>query len=120
MYTVKEVSNMLNLTEHAVRFYTNQGLVVSVQRDKNNIRLFDERALNSLNMVKCLKKSGMSIKNIKHYVDLCAEGEGTIPERLDIIRAQKEIAQKQLEEAKKQFEYLETKEQKYRELMSEK
>lgn len=118
MYTVKEASEMLNLTEHAIRFYTDQGLVASVQRDKNNIRRFDEQAINSLNMVKCLKKSGMSIKNIKHYVDLCAEGDCTLQARYEIIKAQKKLAKAQLEEAIRQFEYLENKEQKYEELIA--
>lgn len=118
MYTVKEVSAKLGLTQHAVRFYTDQGLLPSVTRDKNNNRLFDERAVNGLNMIKCLKRSGMSIKNIKRYVDLCAQGDETIPERYEIIRAQKEFAKKQLEEAGDQYQYLEAKEQLYRGLMA--
>jgi len=34
MYTVKEVAKLLDLTEHTVRYYTDKGLVPSVQRDK--------------------------------------------------------------------------------------
>lgn len=117
MYTVKEVSQKLELSQHAVRFYTDNGLLPSVQRDKNNIRLFDQRAVNGLNMIKCLKHSGMSIKDIKRYVDLCALGDSTIPKRYEIIHAQKQVAAAQLEEAKKRLEYLEVKEEKYRGLM---
>lgn len=34
MYTVKDVAKLLDLTEHTVRFYTDKGLVPSLQRDK--------------------------------------------------------------------------------------
>lgn len=33
MYTVKEVSKQLGLTQHTIRYYTDKGLVPNVQRD---------------------------------------------------------------------------------------
>ncbi|SHK05268.1 MerR family transcriptional regulator [Propionispora hippei] len=65
MYTVKEVAEKLCLTEHTVRFYTDKGLVPSLQRDKNNNRFFDEDSIDWLICVKCLKECGMSIDSIK-------------------------------------------------------
>ena len=41
MYTVKEVSRLLGLSEHTTRFYSDKGLVPSLRRDKNNNRIFD-------------------------------------------------------------------------------
>lgn len=109
MYTVKEVSKLLDLTEHTVRFYTDKGLVPSVQRDKNNNRLFDQESINWLIGVKYLKQVGMSVEDIKSYVDLCLEGNSTIQERFEIIMKQREIAQAQLEEAKRTVKYMEEK-----------
>ncbi|MCI2256203.1 MerR family transcriptional regulator [Domibacillus sp. PGB-M46] len=109
MYTVKEVSKLLDLTEHTVRFYTDKGLVPSVKRDKNNNRLFDEESINWLIGVKYLKQCGMSVEDIKSYVDLCLEGRSTIEERYEIIKKQKAIALEQLEEAKLRAKYMEEK-----------
>ncbi len=78
MHTVKEAALMTGLTEHAVRFYTDKGLVPSLQRNENNIRLFDAESINWLYGVKCLKQSGMPIEIIKMYVDLCLEGDSLI------------------------------------------
>jgi DNA-binding transcriptional MerR regulator len=117
MHTVKEVSKLLDLTEHTVRFYTDKGLVPNLQRDKNNIRLFDEESLNWLTGVKYLKQCGMSVEDIKTYVDLCLEGGSTIQERYEIILKQKEIAQKQLEEAKRTVKYMEEKANHYEEVI---
>lgn len=118
MYTVKEVSRLLGLTDHAVRFYTDKGLVPTLQRDKNNNRLFDDESINWLTGVKHLKKSGMSVEDIKRYVDLCLEGRSTMHERYEIIMKQQEIALAQLEEAKQRAEYMKNKANHYLDIIN--
>jgi len=109
MYTVKEAALITGLTEHAVRFYTDKGLVPSVQRNEHNIRLFDEESINWLHGVKCLKQSGMPIEAIKTYVDLCLEGDTTIPQRYKLIMEHKDAALAKLEEARRHVAHLEEK-----------
>ncbi|WP_281886143.1 MerR family transcriptional regulator [Paenibacillus sp. YYML68] len=119
MHTVKEAAQLTGLTEHAVRFYTDKGLVPSVQRNDNNIRLFDAEAINWLYGVKCLKQSGMPIEVIKTYVDLCLEGDSTIPQRCQIMKEQHEAALVQLEEAKQRVAHLEEKTALYEAIMEQ-
>jgi Predicted transcriptional regulators len=119
MYTVKEVAQKINLTEHTIRFYTDKGLVPNIQRDKYNNRLFDEESLNWLIRVKYLKDCGMSIKDIKHFVDLYLEGDSSIPLRYEIILKYKEIAREQLEEATRRVEFMEGKAKRYREVINQ-
>lgn len=109
MQTVKEAAQITGLTEHAVRFYTDKGLVPSVQRNENNIRMFDEESINWLHGVKCLKQSGMPIEVIKMYVDLCLEGDSTIEQRYTLMMEHKEAALAKLEEAKQHIDHLEQK-----------
>ena len=118
MYTVKEVAQKINLTEHTIRFYTDKGLVPNIQRDKYNNRLFDEESLNWLIRVKYLKDCGMSIKVIKHYVDLYLEGDSSILLRYEIILKYKEIAREQLEEATRRVEFMEEKAKRYHEIIN--
>lgn len=113
MHTVKEVARLLDLTEHTVRFYTDKGLVPSLRRDKNNNRLFDDESIDWLRGVKYLKQCGMSVEDIKTYVDLCLEGDSTIQERYNLILLQKEVALAQLEEAKQRVTYMEEKSKHY-------
>ena len=109
MYTVKEAALITGLTEHAIRFYTDKGLVPSLRRDENNIRLFDEESINWLHGVRCLKQSGMPIESIKMYVDLCLEGDSTVPERCALMKEHRKTALVQLEEAKRHVAHLEEK-----------
>ncbi|MBE5101610.1 MerR family transcriptional regulator [Priestia aryabhattai] len=118
MYTVKGVANLLGMTEHTVRFYTDKGLVPNLKRDKNNNRLFDDDSIKWLIGTKNLRKCGMSMEEIKHYVDLCLEGDSTIPERYEIILRQKEAALTELEEAKERAKLMEKKAQHYFDILN--
>lgn len=118
MYTVKDISGILGLTEHTVRYYTDIGLVPNMKRDKNNIRVFDEEAVNWLTGVKYLKQCGMSIEDIKGYVNLCLAGEDTIQERYEIILRYEAIAKAQLEEAKERLNYMSKKASHYLDIVN--
>lgn len=109
MYSVNDVSKMLNLSKHTIRYYTDQGLIPNLQRDEHNNRLFDDTAINWLIGVRYLKKCGMSLKDIRSYNQLCLQGDETINQRYEIISQQKEIAAAQLEEAKERYQFLENK-----------
>jgi DNA-binding transcriptional MerR regulator len=118
MYNVKEVAKMLELTEHTVRYYTDKGLVPNVKRDKNNNRLFDDKSIDWLTGVKNLKRCGMSVEDIKNFVDLCLGGDSTIQKRYEIILKQKAAAQAQLKEAKQRVKYMEYKANHYLDIIN--
>ncbi|MNI94589.1 hypothetical protein D3C73_1527130 [compost metagenome] len=65
-----------------------------------------------------MKQCGMSVEDIKTYVDLCLEGDSTIQRRYEIILKQQAIATAQLEEAKKRAEYMENKASLYLDIMN--
>lgn len=119
MHTVKEAALITGLTIHTVRFYTDKGLVPSVQRNKDNIRLFDEESINWLYGAKCLKNTGMPIKVIKMYVDLCLEGDSTVPQRCALMMEYREASLVQLEEAKRLVAHLEQKAAQYQDILEQ-
>jgi DNA-binding transcriptional MerR regulator len=118
MYTVKEIAKLLNMTEHTIRYYTDMGLVPSLQRDKNGNRLFDEHSKNWLIGIKNLRGSGMSMKAVKDYVNLCLQGESTLEIRYEIILEQKKQLKKQLKEMNERYQYIEYKVKWYEDIMN--
>lgn len=113
MYTVKEVSEKMDISEHTLRFWAKSGFFPFVQRDKNNIRQFSENDLSWVKIVKCLRAVGTNNKSIKRYIDLCIIGDSTIPERYEIIRETKERTLQQINELNQQLSLLEFKEKYY-------
>lgn len=117
MYTIKEVSDIMQVSEHTLRFWAKSGFFPFITRDKNNNRIFSEDDLGWVKMVKCLRSVGTDNKSIKKYIDLCIIGDSTIKERYEIIRSTKEKALKQMKELQTQLEHLNYKERFYEDLI---
>lgn len=117
MYTIKEVAEKMDVSEHTLRFWAKSGFFPFVKRNENNIRMFSEDDLNWVKIVKCLRSVGTENKAIKKYIDLCIVGDSTISERYKIIQATKQKALQQMEELKKQLDLLDFKEKFYQNLI---
>lgn len=117
MYTIKEVSEKTDVSEHTLRFWAKSGFFPFIKRDENNIRQFSESDLDWVRIVKCLRAVGIENRSVKRYIDLCIVGDSTIPERYEIIQNTKKKAQQQMEDLKKQLELLEYKEKFYQNLI---
>lgn len=91
MYTMMQVCRELNMTYQTLKFYCNEGLVPNVKRDDNNRRIFDERDVKWIRDLSCLKRCGMSIQEMKAYLELCMEGQTSIPQRKEML-ARKRVA----------------------------
>ena len=117
MYTIKEVADKMEISEHTLRFWAKSGFFPFIKRNKNNIRLFSEDDLNWVKIVKCLRSIGTETKLVKRYIDLCIIGDSTIPERYEIIKTTKEKALQQMEELKVQLDLLNYKEAHYKNLI---
>ena len=117
MYTIKEVAEKMDVSEHTLRFWAKSGFFPLIKRDANNIRQFSESDLEWVRIVKCLRSVGTENKAIKRYIDLCIVGDSTIQERYEIIQATKNKAQQQMEDLKKQLALLDYKEKYYQNLI---
>ena len=117
MYTIKEVAEKMDISEHTLRFWAKSGFFPFVKRNQNNIRQFSDNDLEWVKIVKCLRSVGTENKAIKRYIDLCIVGDSTIEERYKIILGTKEKALMQMDELKKQLAILEYKENFYKNLI---
>lgn len=109
MCTMKEACEQVGITYETLRFYCNEGLVPNVKRDKNNYRNFDERNINWLKSLQCLKKCGMGVQDMKRYMELCLEGVSSIPERKELLAARKKLLLKQIDEIHESIDYIDHK-----------
>ena len=95
-YSIKEISELTGLPASTLRYYDKQGLLPSLERNSNNVRVFDDEDYRTLKLIECLKKSGLSIKDIKNFIDVTALGDEALGERLNIFKKRREILKKEL------------------------
>lgn len=118
MYTMMQVCRETNMTYQTLKFYCNEGLVPNVKRDSNNRRIFDERDIKWIKDLVCLKKCGMSIQEMKVYLDLCLQGESTIPERKVLLTQKQEALRRSIQELEDSVAYIDWKQNFYDEVLS--
>lgn len=109
MYTVKEVAELLGVSVHTVRYYDDKGLIPGTKRNAANQRLFDDMEVEWLFVSLTLKNTGLSLKDVKHYIELYQQGDSTLPERYEIMKKQKEKTLQEMEELKLRLAVLDRK-----------
>lgn len=118
IYSMKQTCKKTNLTYDTLKFYCNEGLVPNVKRDKNNYRIFDDRDIAWINGLNCLKNCGMGIAEMKNYMNLCLQGESTIPERKKILNLKLAQLHNKLNEINESINYINHKQQYYDDVLS--
>lgn len=96
---------MFNIPVSTLRYYDKEGLFPSIKRE-SNIRKFDNSELETLRIIDCLKKSGMEIKDIRRYMELCSKGNSTYPERKALFDKQRESVENEIKRLEKTLDML--------------
>ena len=89
-YTIKQVSEKTGLTIYTLRYYDKEGLLPLIKRSKSGIRKFTDNDIEWLGLICCLKYSGMSIVQIKEFMQSCLKGNETVETRKEILIKHKE------------------------------
>lgn len=61
MYTIKEVADKMEVSEHTLRFWAKSGFFPFVTRNQNNIRMFSD---DDLNWVELLNVCARSVRKV--------------------------------------------------------
>lgn len=118
MYTMMQVCRETGMTYQALKYYCNEGLVPNVKRDANNRRIFDERDVKWIKDLVCLKKCGMSIQEMKAYLDLCLQGVSTIPQRKEMLTEKQQRLRASIQELEDSVAYIDWKQNFYNDVLS--
>lgn len=109
LYSMKAVCEKTGMTYETLKFYCNQGLVPNVKRDAGNRRVFDERDIAWVESLGCLKRCGLSIQEMRHYVQLCLQGEASIPERKSILTQKRQTLLEHIAKLQSAVDYVDQK-----------
>jgi DNA-binding transcriptional MerR regulator len=96
-YTINQIAAKLGLSTSTLRYYDKEGLLPTLKRTETGIRIFGETDLQWLELICCLKNSGMSIAEIKHFMNLCLQKEDTFEERKEVLEKHKKLILEQME-----------------------
>ncbi|MGN0564522.1 MAG: MerR family transcriptional regulator [Candidatus Heritagella sp.] len=118
MYTMLQVCEEAHMTYQTLKYYCNEGLVPHVKRDRNNRRVFDERDVQWIKSLVCLKKCGMSIQEMKEYLALCLQGKSTIPQRKKMLENKQQALRASIRELEESVAFIDWKQNFYDEVLA--
>jgi Predicted transcriptional regulators len=122
-YTVKAAAEKVHLTPNALRYYEKEGLLPHIKRSDSGIRHYSDEDLEWLGLICCLKNTGMSIKQIRSFVDLSLQGPETLKDRCEMLGIHKKGVEERIMEMNRHLKKVTSKidffTKKYEEYLSE-
>ena len=105
-YTIKQAAELTNLTPVTLRYYDKQGLLPFMERRESGYRMFSDGDIAMLRVIECLKKSGMSIKDIRQFSKWVLMGDDSLQERYEMFLERKKAVEAQMADLQKTLDFI--------------
>lgn len=114
---ISEVAIRTGLSISTIRFYEKSKLCPFIKRGSDGHRYFSKNEADWLMLLASLRKTGMSISEMRAFADLYARGNDTIPERKAALSAHRQSLASRQRELDQCRAILDRKLQKYDEIL---
>lgn len=108
-YTIGQVAERVGVPTSTLRYYESEGLLLAVERTPTGRRQYSDRDLEACRVIECLKQSGLSIRQIKDFMQMVSEGDATLADRLELFRARREAVAQEIRQLESVLEVLDFK-----------
>ena len=105
-YTIKQAAELTNLTPVTLRYYDKQGLLPYIERRESGYRMFSDGDIAMLRVIECLKKSGMSVKDIRQFSEWVLMGDDSLQERYEMFLERKKAVEAQIADLQKTLDFI--------------
>jgi DNA-binding transcriptional MerR regulator len=85
-YTPREAVEKTGFSLDTLRYYERIGLLDSVERNAGGQRVFTDDDLAWLDILRCLRDTGMPIARMLRYAELARGGDATFAERAALLQ----------------------------------
>lgn len=89
--TIAEVSRRYGVSPDTLRYYERIGLIPPVPRNRSGIRDYDEASCGWVELMKCMRASGVQIEALVEYVALFQQGDETLEARKALLIEQRDL-----------------------------
>lgn len=100
-FTIKDAAKFMGVPASTIRYYDKEGLLPFVERKESGYRIFTEKDIAALRIIDCLKKTGMSIREIRQFSEWIEQGDASLQQRYEMFLERKRIVENQMAELQK-------------------
>ena len=118
--TIQEVTRATGLSAHTLRYYERIGLIHPIEREENTRRRYTPDDVGWINFLLKLRATGMSIKDMRRYAELQRQGDATLPERVEMLKALRDDVEARMDELNEHLKLIYYKIEVYQKIVEEK
>ena len=107
--TPAQMSELTSVSIDTLRYYEREGLLRDIHRNEGGHRRYAENDVLWVKVLRCLRETGMTIDDLRHYCDLGEAGAASEPERYALLTEHRDKVRMQLEELERSLELIEEK-----------
>ncbi|HBO47563.1 MULTISPECIES: MerR family transcriptional regulator [Pediococcus] len=85
---IKEASEKTGVSSATIRYYEKETLIPAIDRSEAGNCEIDERIIRRINFVKQMRAAGMSIENLRRYIQLFDNQEDNTKEQIALLNEQ--------------------------------
>lgn len=100
-YSIGELAALTGISPSTLRYYDIEGFFPDLNREQSGARIFTDREVGLLKIIECLKATGMSIKDIKQFINWRDGGDATLGQRKNLFHERLKVVEEQLENLRK-------------------
>ncbi|WP_342423417.1 MerR family transcriptional regulator [Paenibacillus sp. FSL E2-0178] len=109
-YSIKETAERTGIPEDTIRYYEKIGLLPRAQRKGNSHRIYSDQDLEMMKLISCLKKTGMSLDDMRPYLNLSLDSDlSEYPELHEMILNHKQKILEQIASLQQIVDFIDTK-----------
>jgi DNA-binding transcriptional MerR regulator len=117
--SIADAARLSGVSAYTLRYYERAGLIDGVDRAGSGHRRYNDGDLAWIEVLQCLRKTGMPIASIRRYAELVRAGEGNEEERLALLEEHRGAVRAQLIEVRRHLEFIERKIATYEEKLND-
>lgn len=107
--TITDVSEKYHLKPDTLRYYERIGLIPAVPRKKNGNSYYNEGLQKWIEMIVCLRHSGITVEALVDQVKLIEQGDSTLQAREDLLKEQLALLETKKKNLNRSIKHLEHK-----------
>lgn len=105
-FLIGDITKMYGISQDTLRYYDKAWLLPFIKKNKAGRREFTEDDLGYIEVIDCLKRSGIPVKEIAKFMDWCVEGDKTLPQRYTFMIEQEAALEKKIYDLQTQLDFL--------------
>jgi DNA-binding transcriptional MerR regulator len=107
--TIADAARASGLSPYTLRYYERAGLIDDVGRAGSGHRRYSDEDLAWIEVLQCLRATGMPIRDIRRYADLVRDGDGNEVQRMALLEEHRSAVRAQLADVRGHLAFIDRK-----------